>query len=101
MTDSQPSLFRPTLDDRFREYHVKNPQVYQFFERFALVALNSGMQTFGAKAIMERVRWEVSLMTKDHTTFKINNYYTSRYARLLVEQRPEFAGFFEMRRLWT
>ena len=71
----------------------------------------SGHHHFGAKAIMERVRWEVSVyMRRSHfegyvaTTgeqFKVNNNYTSRYARKLISEKPEFKGFFQTRRLST
>ena len=50
-----------TLDQQFDNYHKKNPKVYDLFKRFAYEALRSGHHHFGAKAIMGRVRYEVSV----------------------------------------
>ena len=87
-----------TLDQQFENYHNKNPKIYELFKRFAYEALMSGHHHFGAKAIMERVRWEVSVSTAGDP-FKINNNYTSRYARKLISDKPEFDGFFRTRQL--
>lgn len=96
--EKQKSLFPKTIEERFQEFHRANPAVFQLFEMYARLALNSGKR-LGSRAIMERVRWEVYMKTRDGEGFKINNNFTSRYARLLVEKHPEFDGFFEMRDL--
>ncbi len=44
---------------------------------------------------MERVRWELEITSAGR--FKVNNDYTSLYARLLIWQHPEFKGFFSLR----
>jgi hypothetical protein len=49
--------------------------------------------------IWEAMRWERFLLTKDIEKYKLNNNYPSRYARLIVENNPEFEGFFETRKL--
>ena len=99
MSDTQALLFGQTLDERFAEYHAKNPAVFELFKKFAGMARDSGRTHFSAKAIMERVRWEICFASRDRRNFKVNNNYTSRYARLLVSECPEFRGFFEMREL--
>lgn len=96
--EKQKSLFPKTIEERFREFHSRNPQVYALFREFARRAMDSGRR-IGAKAIMERVRWEVYMKSRDGEGFKINNSYTSRYVRLLIDEYPEFKGFFEMRDL--
>ena len=45
----------------FLHYHKANPQVWQAFERYALEAAKSGKKKYGAKSIMERVRWEFEI----------------------------------------
>lgn len=95
----QQSLFDKSAEERFAEYHRKNPLVFQLFERYAREALRRGKGRFGAKAVMERVRWEVYFDKKDDAPFKINNNWTARYVRLLEEKFPEFRGFFEKRKL--
>jgi hypothetical protein len=96
----QLTLFpeRPTIDERFRRFHRANPEVFTLFVRFAREAKARGKQRFGAKAIWERLRWEMSLQTGEAPS--LNNDYTACYARLAIETYPEeFAGFFETRRL--
>ena len=58
-----------------------------------------GIDRYGAKAIWEVLRYELAL--KSHTSgeaYALNNNYTSRFARKLMEEE-EFAGFFETRTL--
>jgi hypothetical protein len=86
------------IDVAFHAYDERNPDIYAMFKRFAYEALMSGHHHFGAKAVMERVRWETAVRAKGGT-FKINNDYTSRYARKLIAEKPEFDGFFRLRRL--
>jgi len=87
------------MQSRFEEYHKKNPQVFDLFEKFAKKIRIVGYKNFGAKAIMERVRWEMIVSTTDNEPFKINNNYTSRYVRLLEEKDSSFEGFFRKRQL--
>jgi len=94
----QKALFENELDKKFRQYHFEHPEVFKFFAQFALQLKHKGFKHFGAKAIMERIRWEVALQT-GRDGFKINNNYTSRYARLLEQKLPMFRGFFRKRAL--
>ena len=88
-----------TLDQKFQIYHMANPHIFQLFRSFAGDIKKAGYKNFGAKAIMELVRWELSVNSKDPMLFKINNNYTSRYVRLLEQKDPSFIGFFRKRRL--
>jgi len=45
------------------------------------------------------LRWERAMKTTDQTEWKLNNNYTSRYARLIMEQEPDLEGFFVTRGL--
>ena len=82
---------------RFEEYFMNNPRVWIYFKRFATYA-KSHNKKIGAKAIMERVRWECDFGEEaGGTEFKVNNSYVSYYVRLLISQCPEFKGFFELR----
>ena len=51
---------RPSLEQRWREFHAANPHVYAHFERLALKAARSGRKRFGAKAIWEVMRFEMT-----------------------------------------
>lgn len=87
---------RPHIVDKFWEYHEENPHVYELFKRFAGELKVSGRKNYGAKAIIERIRWH--LMVETHgEDFKMANNHTSCYARLLMAMEPSFEGFFELR----
>lgn len=82
---------------RFLEFHSENPHVYELFEKFTKEVIRSGRSHYGAKAIMERIRWHLDVETSDAEGFKINNNYTSLYVRLLERRKPMFEGFFSKR----
>jgi hypothetical protein len=81
--------------DQFIDHHRKNPEIWREFERFALRAIRAGRQRLGAKAIMERVRWETEV--EGGVDWKCNNSYTAYYARMLTAKYPEAKGLFEFR----
>ena len=90
---------RRSLDEQFAAFNAAHPDVFALFVRFAREAKQSGRERFGAKAIMERLRWHLATSSSGEAP-KINNNYTSRYARKLAELYPhEFGSFFEMREL--
>jgi hypothetical protein len=89
--DVQPHIFYS-----FRDFHEENPKIFRLFRKFAYQLKRAGKAQYGAKAIMERIRWHLAVETNDED-FKINNNYTSCYARLLVANNQRFKGFFELR----
>ncbi len=94
---SQRSLFS-AIDDDFRQFHAENPKVYDLLVQFTRMAKDSGRQRFGIRMIWERLRWYVMIETTD-ADYKLNDHYHSRYARLIMDQEPDLAGFFETREL--
>lgn len=90
----------PDDDPDFRAYHEANPEVYAKLREFALQAKASGRRHFGINMLHERLRW-YTLVEAKRDTFKVNNNYRPFYARLLMKQEPELAGFFELRRAPT
>ena len=44
--------------DLFRKYHAEHPEIYRIFERFSLMMFRAGRTRYGAKGIMERIRWD-------------------------------------------
>ena len=59
---------------------------------------------YGAKTIMERLRWEHEVRMPGQT-FKLSNTIkdrcSARYARRLIIEDPSYEGFFELRDLTT
>lgn len=95
----QSSLkFSATIQERFEEFHKANPRIYDLLVRFALEAKRSGRPRYSIDAIIQRVRWHLSIETTD-SDFKLNDHFTSRYARLIMSRVPELDGFFEVREL--
>jgi hypothetical protein len=89
-----------SIEDAFLEFHRNNPHVYHNIRVIAFQALAAGRKKIGMKLIFERLRWEYYIATeRSEAEFVLNNNYTSRYARLLMENEPELAGMFETRKL--
>ncbi len=98
----QPSLGMADPPDKawlaFQAYHMRNPHIFAAFRDYAVQLYNSGIRRFGAKCIIEHLRFETAVRAHGDV-FSLNNSYTSFYARLLMNQDPNrFAGFFEVRK---
>ena len=89
---------------KFWEYHTAHSDVYGYFDRFATEVIEAGHSTYGAGAVIERIRWEYDLAAgTDTEAFKIDSRFNAFYARLWMREHPEFAktedrpGFFTTR----
>jgi hypothetical protein len=87
-----------TIDDKFRAFHDANPWLADELEKLADVEYRHGDGRIGIKYLIEVLRWNYRRATTGQP-FRIDNDFTSRYARLLVDRRPEFANLFETRTL--
>lgn len=95
----------------FIEFHEANPEIYKAFVAMAYEIRRQGHKRYGAKTIMERLRWETPVQRLRWETpvrhpgseFKLNNDIkdrcTARYARLLIRDDPSFSTFFALSRL--
>jgi hypothetical protein len=86
----------PHIVASFEKFHAENPQIFDLFRAFCEDARRAGRGRYGSKAIVERIRWHVEVETRGDA-FKLNNNYTSCYARLLLQEDPSFATFFQLR----
>jgi len=93
------SLTKITIDAQFEEFHRNNPEVYEELVRLARQMKARGHKRIGIKMLWEVLRWERAMKTTDQTEWKLNNNYTSRYARLIMENEPDLKGFFVTRGL--
>lgn len=82
----------------FQNYHKDNPWIWEYFKKYAL-DMTARRKSYGAKAIMERARYEYDIDNSTGEPFKINNDYTSLYARLFIYYFPQHENFFEFRTL--
>jgi len=101
----QPDLFdppAPASDQAFDEW-VHSPigrDVADRFIRLAYVLKARGYDHYGAKAIIEGIRWEHNLKHgPDADGFKVNNNAVSRLARFAEDREPRLKDFFRKRQL--
>jgi hypothetical protein len=104
----QPELFsfvdvaygdKLTLQDKFWQFHYMNPWVYDELIRLARYAKAQGRRKIGMKMLVERLRWSFEIETNSTEQWKLNNSYTSFYARHIMASCPDLEGFFETREL--
>lgn len=87
-----------SIDADFIQFHQTHPKVYAEFVRRAREIKARGLTHYSADVILAIVRWHTDITGRDVEPFKINNNYSSRYARMLMREYPaEFAGFFSTR----
>jgi hypothetical protein len=91
-----------TIQQRFEEW-LATPDgqaVYRAIVERARRLKDRGWTHFGIKALWEAARYDRALVVGPSGGFKLNNDYTSRIARRIMEDDPaEFEGFFEFREL--
>lgn len=76
----------------FKQYHERNPQIYEEFKRFAFLLINRGHKKIGSKQVFERIRWESMIERIDR--YKVNNNYTADYAYKFESDFPYLEGIF-------
>ncbi len=91
----------PTIQAQFQRFHIRHPEVYYGLLRLARQADSSGRPRIGMKMLFEVLRWEWTIagLPDDAEEWKLNNNYTSRYARMVMDHNPDLAGLFETRAL--
>lgn len=94
MTTSNKSIF---ID--FEKYDSENPQIWEAFVHFSFKAIGKGFKRIGARQVFEAIRWETKVQGNDG--FKVNNSYTSYYARKFVEKFPQHKDLFVFRQQLT
>lgn len=85
------------LEASFWEFHRANPEVYETLVVLAFQWKKFGGRKIGINALSERVRWEIAIRTCG-SQFKLNNNHRPFYARMLMENEPELAGLFALRK---
>ena len=99
----QDTLFVTTIESRFEAFHARHPDVYRHLVRLAYEARRAGRERIGMKMLFEVLRWEWTIagLPDEAEEWKLNNNYTSRYARLIMADHPTLDGLFELRELKT
>jgi len=101
----QPSLLDPppaqgdlSIDERFRQFHEANPQVYRALREMALAQAAAGVRRISPKLLFEQLRARGVATATGDDPYRLNNIYTSRYARLLAAE-PGLADRIPLRKL--
>ncbi len=94
----QPTLFDlGEKTSEFMEYHKANPQIWEAFQRKTFEAIRRGFGHYGARAIIELIRWETGVAADGEDGFKVNNNWPPYYGRMFERTYPEHTGFFRRR----
>ena len=101
--DVQPLVIPPhvigaTIQDRFESFHNLNPWVLDALEQLTADYVQRGRRRLGIKMLVEVLRWQYGRATTGDE-FKLNNNYSSRYVRLILERHPEWSDIFATREL--
>jgi hypothetical protein len=84
-----------SIQERFERFDQTHPEMYEEFCAIAYDLLRRGRTHYGSKAILEVIRYHRVVSGQDeHELFKMNNIYSSRYARKLINEDERFERFF-------
>lgn len=84
------------LEEAALAFHAANPHVLRAIVEVCLRVKRAGRRRWGIKAAFEVVRYNAAVTT-DRRTYKLNNNHTAYYARWIMRDVPELAGFFQTR----
>jgi hypothetical protein len=90
---------RPTIQERFEQFHDENPQVYIALVKLAEQWFATGRRKVAIGTLWEVLRWQTAVQTTGESGYSLNDHFRSRYARLLMRDRPDWAGRFNTRAL--
>lgn len=81
----------------FYDWLKANGPIFEYFENCAIKIRENGTQHFGAKAIVEVMRYRTAVREIGDGKWKLNNNRTSDMAKLYLLLHPEHDGLFEVR----
>lgn len=90
----------PTRRRLFLIWHRKHPHVWKEVERRFIEKAKNGQMRIGIKEIFEELRQAIA-SEKREDDFKLNNNWTSVYARLLAYKYPELSKRLELRTVYA
>lgn len=81
----------------FAEFDAAHPEVYEEFKKYARVALSHGFTKYSPDRIIHVARWQSDMTLGPKQAVRVNDRFTTHYARKLVKEDARFAGFFIFR----
>jgi hypothetical protein len=93
----QQSFFHHSSEERFEQFHAKNPAVYRMLCERARELKARGLREYSMRTLWEVLRWHSQMNIKSTDEFKLNDHYAPFYARKIMENEPDLRGFFSTR----
>ncbi len=87
-----------TLKEKFDIWNEENPEVYKLFCKFTFQAIERGHKSLSAWMIVNRIRWETSVVTTGDE-YKVSNDFVALYARKFMGDYPQYDGFFRVKKM--
>lgn len=91
------------IQERFAEFHADNSHIYPLLVEIATDMLADGKTRISMDVMCHQLLLKYPDLTIIRDTkenpFKLNDHFTSRYARMMVEDYPELEDYIELRRL--
>lgn len=87
------------IDIQFAVFHEAHPELYKEFVKRTFALINRGKTHYSADAILHIVRYHSEVDGRNMEEYKINNNYSSRYARLFIKDHPAHEDFFKTRKI--
>jgi hypothetical protein len=92
---------RGKMEDKFWEFHLAHPEVYDTLVYFARQWRDrrGSESVCGIGALYERARWEMWFQSlAEAPPPRLSNNHRAFYARLIMERNPELDGIFRLKR---
>lgn len=90
---------KKTPESAFWNFDRHHPSVYRMLVHLARGLKKQGFKTYSMDALFHRVRWHHYVKrNRSQEAFRLNDWYTSFYARLIMEREPDLVDFFEIRK---
>jgi len=88
-----------TYSEKFEAFHAKHPEVYERLVDMARQMWWRGFRQYSIKTLWCVLRFEIDLEQdpSEEPSFKLNDIFHSRYARLIMKQEEGLEFFFQTR----
>lgn len=98
LTATVPSRLHETLEERWSRFAAANKHVYELIVAIARELRDNGATRVSMKFVFETIRVRQSVYIKSNEPWRLDNSFTSFYAREVRRREPDLAALFEVRR---